>query len=230
MILGWYQKREKMKKKHYDVIVATPGISVLNHYVKSLLDTFAYLTKNKISYLWANRPSSHVALAREATVMNSNFMDITSNQPLLGEATYNKIIWIDSDISWTPENFMQLYNSELDIVSGVYLNDQYQPMFTHNSKNIKELLQTTEPFEIKNAGFGFIAIKQGVFETIPRPWFGTEYSKYFKDNKQYLVPYGEDYSFGIKAKRAGYKIFVDPTVKVTHHKMVDISVPSQKPD
>jgi GT2 family glycosyltransferase len=29
---------------------------------------------------------------------------------------------------------------------------------------------------------------------------------------------GEDYSFCVRARRAGFKVWVDPTVKVKHHK------------
>lgn len=217
--------------KHYNVLIATPGDSMLNSYVKSLFDTLAILVKKKISHLWINRASSHVSLAREATTMNNNFMDVTKNAPLLGEVTYDKIIWIDSDISWTPEDFLKIYNSELDIVSGVYLNNEYRPMFSvKNQENMKDLLALEQPFEVDKVGFGFVGIKQGVFESIPRPWFGTEYIKHTQDGKEYLIPFGEDYSFCVKAKKAGYQVYVDPTVKVGHHKIKEFSVPPQKPD
>jgi hypothetical protein len=211
--------------KHADVVIATPGRSLDNNYVTSLLQTMDTLRKKKISYVWANRGSSHVALAREATLMNDDFMDITNSKPLLGKTTYKKIIWIDSDMSWTPEDFLKLYEAEEDIVSGIYLNDQRKPMFSHSNKETTvDLIKSEKIFEITHCGFGFVAIKQGVYESIPRPWFGTEYAAYKKDDLVYPVPYGEDYSFCVKARKAGYKIFLDPTVQLTHHKVVSIKL------
>jgi hypothetical protein len=211
--------------KHINVIIATPGSDITNHYVRSLLDTIQVLTKKKISYLWANRASSHVALAREATIMNNDFMDITSTAPLLGEITYDKIIWIDSDMEWTPEQFLKLYESKEDIISGLYLSFERKPMFSHsNQENTIDLIKSEKIFEITHCGFGFVSIKQGVMESIPRPWFSTEYAAYTKDEKNYRIPYGEDYSFCVKARKQGYKIFLDPTVRLTHHKNVAIKM------
>ena len=216
------------KLPHYNVLIATPGRNMENEYVVSLMDTVEVLNQKKISYKFINRYAPLVGMAREGTLMNSDFMDITSEKPLLGQATYDKIIWIDSDISWTPEDFVKLYESEEDIVSGVYLSDRGAPMFSGSEKPKNELLNTTEKFEVKYTGFGFLAVKQGVFESLTRPWFEPTFKKVTDESgKEYLIPQGEDFSFCAKATKAGYKIFVDPTVNVGHHKKVGIFVPKQ---
>jgi GT2 family glycosyltransferase len=153
--------------------------------------------------------------------MNDNFLDITNNKPLLGKATYDVMLWIDSDIEWKPEDFLKLYNSDKDITTGIYISDQGVLMYTPSSK---EHLAKTEHIEITHAGFGFIAIKKGVFENVSRPWFQTQYTKQTIDGKEYLIPFGEDYSFCTKARQAGFKIYVDPTIRVTHHKNVPLRV------
>lgn len=211
------QNKEQMD--HYNVLIATPGHSVTIQYLKSLTNTIKVLSEENISWRFINQYSSQVSAAREGTTMDDNFLDITNNKPLLGKATYDVMVWIDSDISWTPEDFLKLYRSDKDITSGVYLSDQSVLMYTPSDK---EHLKETEHIQITHAGFGFIAIKQGVFENTPRPWFQTEYTKTTIKDKEYLIPYGEDYSFCTKARKEGYKIFLDPTVKVTHHKTISL--------
>lgn len=216
--------------EHYNVIIATPGRNMENEYVVSLVDTLQHLTKNNISYKFVNKYSPTVSAAREGTIMNDYFLDIFNNKPLRGNATYDKIIWIDSDIAWTPEDFMKLYNSDKEIISGVYVSDRGVPMFSMNNEpsiNTADAMKRKEVFEISHAGFGFIAIKSGVFENLSRPWFETVFSKVTNDDgEERLVPFGEDYSFCEKATKAGFKIYLDPTVKLVHNKKVSLSVPN----
>jgi hypothetical protein len=216
-----------MSIAHYDVIIATPGRNMENEYVRSLMDTVEYLVKNNISFKFANQYSPTVAAAREGTIMNSLFLDIANTKPLRGEATYNKIIWIDSDMSWTVEDFIKIYESDKDIISGVYINEKGVPMFSMTGFDAtpQEMLKQTNVFEAAQVGFGFVGVKQGVFEAMPRPWFDTIYNKYQEDGKEYLIPYGEDFSWCIKAARLGYKVYVDPNVRLGHHKKVHLSVP-----
>jgi len=207
--------------EHYNVLIATPGRNVEMPYLKSLLSTIEVLNEKKITYKFINQYSSQVAAAREGTIMNDQFLDITGNKPLLGKATYYKVIWIDSDIAWTPEDFLKLYESDKDIVSGVYVSDHGVLMYTPS--DIAHLEQE-DLVEITHAGFGFIAVKSGVFEAMPRPWFQTRFSKTTIEDKEYLVPFGEDYSWCVSARSCGYKIFLDPNVRVTHHKQIPLKV------
>ena len=206
---------------HYNVLIATPGRNVDMPYLKSLLATLEVLNKKGITYRFINQYSSQVAAAREGTVMDNQFLDITKNLPLLGEATYDKMFWIDSDMSWTPEDFLKLYHNENDIVSGVYVSDQGVLMYAPSDY---EHLKQKELVEITHAGFGFICVKTGVFESMSRPWFETRYSKTTIEGKEYLVPFGEDYSWCVKARQAGFKIYLDPTVTLVHHKQVSLRV------
>lgn len=207
--------------EHYNVLIATPGRNVEMSYLKSLMATIETLKEKNISYKFINQYSSQVAAAREGTIMDDQFLDITGNKPLLGKATYDKIVWIDSDIAWTPEDFLKLYGSEKDIVSGVYVSDHGVLMYTPSDR---EYLKQDDLVEITHAGFGFIAVKQGVFEVMPRPWFQTRFSKQTVDDKEYLVPFGEDYSWCASARACGFKIFLDPTVRVVHHKNIPLKV------
>jgi hypothetical protein len=209
-----------------DVVIATPGHSMEAEYVKSLVATISLLNERGITFHFANKYTSRVAAAREATAMDSDFLDAFNNSPLLGQIQYKKIFWIDSDISWNPSDFLALYNSDLNIVSGVYLSDRGVPMFSglDETQDVREILNCSTPVEVMATGFGFVCIKQGVFENMPRPWFETKFIKMTDSlsGKEIFVPFGEDYSWCLSAKDSGYNIFIDPLVKVVHHKKVAI--------
>lgn len=210
-------------KPHINVVICTPGRMMEAEYVKSLIATTEYLNKNDISFYYSNQYSSQVNAARESTVMGSRFLNAFATEPFSGEFTYDKIIWIDSDISWEVEDFMKLYESNFDIVSGLYFNEEGVPLFAFNDNDIyfdHDLLKKKQyPFEVFGVGFGFVAMKSGVFENIPRPWFDVEFQKIINDQGlEIYIPYGEDFSWCKKAIDQGYKIYVDPSIRVCHHK------------
>jgi len=68
---------------------------------------------------------------------------------------------------------------------------------------------------IQNTGFGFIAIKYGVFEKIPRPWFTC---MPFEVAPGVVDTVSEDISWCVKAHHAGFKIHMDADVRVGHMK------------
>jgi len=215
---------------HYNVLICTPGHSADINYIKSLIDTIKVLDAEGISYKFLSEYSSQVAMAREATISNSLNLNPFNSLPGNGEFTYDKIFWIDSDISWTQKDFIDLYMSENDIVSGIYFNNLGVAMIKEldrdnpelNIANIRSLPKKI--FEIEAAGFGFICIKNGVFENMDRPWFDTEYFELSDGNKKIKLPYGEDFSWCIKARKRGFKIFADPNIIVNHHKNIKIGL------
>lgn len=218
-----------MQTPHVDVLIATPGREMRAEYVQSLVKTIEYLTDNGITYLYLNEYSSQVSAAREATAMGSTYLDAFNTKPVRGQVTYNKMFWIDSDMSWTPQDFMRLYSSDKDIIAGVYANDKGVPMFSlqgdHDTIDVLSSLEHDEPFEIFAAGFGFICVKSGVFEALPRPWFESVMQKIESpDGDEMLIPFGEDYSWCVKASGHGFSIYLDPTVRLGHHKTVAITI------
>lgn len=214
--------------EHVDVLIATPGSMMEAAYVRSLVNTITTLQNDGISYRFLNQYTSRVAAAREATVMDSTYLDAFNKSPLHGTVTYNKIFWIDSDISWTPEDFMRLYTSTHSIISGLYLSDHGVPMFSPieatSDFSLKAAMSSFIPVEVGTVGFGFVCVASGVFESMERPWFKDQFFTATDPatGSEVFIPYGEDYSWCHSAKSAGHRIFLDPQVKVTHHKKVSI--------
>lgn len=205
-------------------------------YVKSLIATGEALAKEGITWLFTSGYSSHVADAREVTLSGSMENSLFESRPLQGQFTYDKIMWIDSDIAWSPEDVIKLYKSDKDIVSGAYLLASgevtaYKKIldsgYTH-----QDILKMEELTEIDGAGFGFICVKQGVFESLSRPWFQQAMitKKDEETGEEFTFPLmGEDISWCYRIKQNGYQIWLDPTVRVQHHKMMKLTWEGPRP-
>lgn len=217
-------------KPHVNVLIATPGRNMEAEYVKSLVQTISYLNEVGISYIFLNEYSSMVSSAREATTMGETYLDPFNNSPVRGKVTYDKIIWIDSDIGWEITDFMKLYESDKDIVAGLYFNEKMVPMFSvaveDAATEIDRILKSNKEEEVFAAGFGFIAIKQGVFENMKRPWFESLFERMVSEDgeKEVFIPYGEDFAWCKKAQQAGFKIYLDPTISLSHYKKVRVKL------
>lgn len=212
-------------KPHFNVIIATPGNGFTPGYMRSILRTTYYLNKEGLTWNFLNQGGSLVAMARESTIGGWDTNNVKMTEPCSGEFTYDKIIWIDSDIEWDTADFFKLYNSDKDIISGCYLmEDRTVPIYNQPRGGMMPeqlLLQKTEPFKIAGAGFGFLAVKYGVFEKMPRPWFGPVAIPNTDENKETsseFILVGEDLSWCTKAINCGFDIWVDPKVRVTHQK------------
>jgi hypothetical protein len=218
--------------KHYDVLIATPGAMMEAQYVKSLALTIEECNKRGISYKWLNNYSSLVHHARELTASGVEGLELDPQQTSPGgkDITYNKIFWIDSDISWTPEQFFKIYDSEYDVACGAYLladgiTTTVHAWGTQGGMPATEIVKMKDPIKIQSLGFGFVAMRSGVFEKITRPWFNLEYVKVGEDSngKDILDSVGEDISWCVKAYRAGIELYFYPDVLVTHMKKQPIT-------
>ena len=211
-------------KPHYNVVIATPGSSFKPEYVKSLVNTIRELQEKSITFTFLNKYSSFVPSARELTATDTYVHNWKTRQIASGTFTYDVIFWIDSDIEWTPDDFLKLYSSSHDVISGLYqthpngtvavniLDEKGRP----SKVNKVEFLLHDEPVEVGGVGFGFVAVKNSVFETMPRPWFLIDRVRW--DDVPFDTNVGEDYSWCNHARAAGFKIMIDPLVKVLHHK------------
>jgi hypothetical protein len=218
--------------KHYNVLIVTPGSSMEAEYVKSLAETLAECSNRGITYKFLNASGSLVYNARELAMSSggeTTSLDPDDTGPLGGTVSYDKIFWIDSDISWKTWQFFRLYESDHDIITGAYLLADNQTTSVHSWETNQyyprqEIMNMNEVTKIQSAGFGFIAMKSGVFEKIERPWF-----KHYTQNMQksdgttIAVMIGEDISWCIDAYRNEMDIYFDPQVLVEHTKRVKIS-------
>lgn len=215
---------------HYNVVFATPGHSMKTEYVKSLLTSVEWLRDTGMTYTFLSKYSSFVPAARELTATNTFSPNWGTNQIGSGEFTYDRILWIDSDISWDVEALDRIITSDKDIIGGLYQtgrdgrvavniwDDQNRPTVV----NKVYFMLADDPVKVDGLGFGFISMKSGVFEAMPRPWF--KILEVEVEGSDFPINLGEDYSWCLSAQRAGFEIWVDPLCKVEHHKEIIYTV------
>jgi hypothetical protein len=210
--------------KHYNVVIAIPGTNFLQETIVSLMRTAEALQEEGITFKFVNGYSSIVSQAREITILDAPFITYDENVPFGGRFTYDKIFWIDSDMLWTPKYFLDLYHSDKDAIAGVFVNSRLEPMFFFDNEKDEarklEFLKKTKPFKVSHFGMAFVCMKQGILETIERPWF--EFGAMIKtteSGKEYRELIGEDLMFCMKMNDAGFQLYVDPNVRIGHMKI-----------
>lgn len=210
-------------KPHFNIVFATPANSFTPGYLESLLKTISLFYQEGISWTFLSHGGSLVSMARECTIAGSGIEDLKMKEPVNGAFTYDMIIWIDSDISWSPSDIIKLYKSDKKIISGCYLMENGDiPIYFNAFGSMipeSEIYKYDSPFKVAGCGFGFIGVKSGVFENMPRPWFGpVEVKTSLEGPQETLLLIGEDLSWCTKAINCGFDIWVDPSVKVIHEK------------
>ena len=151
-------------------------------------------------------------------------------KPFNGQVPYDFMMWIDSDIVFKPQDFYALLNRSQDIVAGLYMmdggknfaavKDWDEKFFEKNGcfqfLSPQDIEKKKDLMEVDYSGFGFMLVKLGVFESLEYPWF----QPLFHEIAHMRDFSSEDVSFCKLIKAKGYKIFIDPTVRVGHKKSI----------
>ena len=87
-----------------------------------------------------------------------------------------------------------------------------------NHETIDSISKRKKSFTVDYTGFGWLLIKKGVFEHegMPYPWFAPKMQVFESGEVQDMC--GEDVSFCLDAKEAGFEIWCDPRIRVGHEK------------
>ena len=87
-----------------------------------------------------------------------------------------------------------------------------------NHETIDSITKRKKSFTVDYTGFGWLLIKKGVFESegLPYPWFAPKMQVFESGEVQDMC--GEDVSFCLDAKEAGFEIWCDPRIRVGHEK------------
>jgi hypothetical protein len=155
-------------------------------------------------------------------------------KPFQGKVDYDYIMWIDSDIVFSPDQFFKLIDADKDIVSGLYKmqnNTHYATVeewnhdffLKHGSYQFltpERISKKKDLFPVAYTGFGWMLMKKGVFESLEYPWFQPTWKEYEYKGKQIKEFTMEDVAFCDLIQQKGYQIWIDPKVVVGHEKMM----------
>ena len=138
---------------------------------------------------------------------------------------HSHMMWLDADIEFTPEDIAKLWNMQADIAVGVYAmkkRDQQWFAAWKDGELVKDLDQYHEQTEVDFAGTGFMMIRRDVIEKM-----AANARNYEGPNGRVPVLYdtpvhndgfeSEDYHFCRMAREAGFKVMMDPSVRLGHY-------------
>ena len=153
---------------------------------------------------------------------------------------YDYLLWIDSDIVFTRDNFERLLAMDVDVATGWY-NDKnntpacgfiektpckkkksppslplYDPGHIYRLYQDTEVESKTDPYKVDWVGMGWMLIRKGVMEKLPYPWFAPKNVRVTQDIIDSL---SEDISFQLSLRESGVDIWLDPQIRVGHEKV-----------
>ena len=237
-------KKKKAKEPEWDynkareliagktVVFCLPGRGVSYTFLKNFVTLCFDLVQNKASIQISQDYSSMVNFAR-CKCLGANVLRGPDQLPWDGKLKYDYQLWIDSDIVFNVEKFYQLVLMDEKIASGWYCTeDGKTTSVAHwldeddfkgnggvmNHETLDSIAKRKKPFTVDYAGFGWLLIKHGVFEDkeMKYPWFAPKMQIFESGAVQDMC--GEDVSFCLDAKEAGFRIMCDPRIRVGHEK------------
>jgi len=140
---------------------------------------------------------------------------------------YDKMLWLETDMVYRPEDAIKLLQADADIVSAMYPMGPGQEDFSvagcYVDGNEMRLIISvcsqaeTDLREVEFCGLGMVAIRKGVFEAMQYPWFDSLYETDPNGTVRFV---GDDFGFCKKARAHGFRIYVHNRVRAGHEKMV----------
>jgi len=143
---------------------------------------------------------------------------------------FEETMWIDADIDFHPDAIDRLRSHNLPIVCGIYPQKGKRALACHILPGTPKIIfgQGGGLVELKYGATGFLHVRRSVYEKIQRQLqlpmcnerFGSPMIPFFQpmtcahdDGYWYLA---EDYAFCERARRCGFKILADSTVRLWH--------------
>lgn len=134
------------------------------------------------------------------------------------------LLWVDTDMVFSPQDFDALLARGAPIVSGLYYRASDPPTpcmmrYKDGHARVVKDWPKAKTISVDTAGFGFMLTHREVFEKIAAEQFNPTHPWF--DNGQ-IGPSGQtltdDASFCWRAKQLGYNILVDTAVVIGHLK------------
>lgn len=198
------------------ILFATPMYAgmCLEPFFHSALRASIELTAAGLQFDWLTE--------RNESLVHRARMEMTAT--FLRRKEFTHLFWIDGDIDFEPVHVAALWNLNVDIACGVYAMKKEKEQWYAAWKDgalVKDLDQFDGPIEVDYCGTGFLLIRREVIETLAQ-----RLESYDGPNGSvpalFMTPIinrclrSEDYYFCGVAREEGYKIIMDPSVKLGH--------------
>jgi hypothetical protein len=155
---------------------------------------------------------------------------------LMSNPAITHMLFIDADIGFDPESIIKLIVYDKDIISGAYPKKALPIAY---NVNLERQTKVQGPlYTAYTVATGFLMFKRQVYQALLdaypderyvddvglghqyEPWLANIFAVYVdqdKNSQAYKHLLSEDWAFCIRAKKLGYDLWVDSTIKLDHH-------------
>ena len=224
------------------VIFCLPGREYSGNFLQAWTDTLMYLERSGVEVFLKRMWSSNVYLMRNQILRDDAAENLTDHAvPFSKLGGYDYLFWIDGDQIWRPKQVRKLLEADENIVCGCTAiglktgkngDGEVVRRAQSNVGHIPEVgkakflwmdaIQDMERgenglIEVDFTGFGFVCVKEGVFESMTYPWF-----RPMTQVVGNVMTYpSEDIGWCMRVREEyGYKIYLHPEVRVGHEKKI----------
>lgn len=199
------------------LLIATPayGGMFTKQYLESMLDTWDWLGKEQIqvaTYFIENE--SLITRARNTCAS------------LAYQKRFEKLLFIDADIGWKPDDVSRLYYSDKKLIGGIYPWKSYPITMNWNASRTAGTPYSNGECEAHNVATGFLMIDWEVLHAVAKlvPTYSSThmnreertYHDFFSVGVHEGQYESEDWRFCRLAKEAGYTPWVNLKTVLTH--------------
>ena len=140
------------------------------------------------------------------------------------ESDAETLVFVDSDVAWEKGKLVQLIDYPVDFAAGVYPQRKEPIEYSVRwDQSKKELWAVDGLLEVEAVPFGFVKLTRSMLEKMVEHYSDLNYihrkgkacalfDPYWKDGYKF----GEDFSFCMRWKDMGGKIWIDPEVSMAH--------------
>jgi hypothetical protein len=208
-----------MSNKLMPIRILIPGKSYTQGFMQSMLRLTSALGQGDLPHSIHNYYGPYLPEVRNTLLRGGTSGNVG---PLGGYYAY--IMWIETDIVFTPDDFYKLYSSalqnNLDFVTGLFPMGPQRPSraVAGTWKEGRLPMNATGIEEIDYCGVGFLLVKKGVYESLSYPWYGMGDIYTFNEYDNTWSYNGDDFSTAKRLQEKGWKLYANCDVKLGHEK------------
>jgi hypothetical protein len=225
------------------IVFCLPGFDFSREFLMCWTETLMALTRSGHEVMVSQQYSSFVPFAR-AKCMGSDIMAGPDQKPFQGKLDYDVMMWIDSDVLYTPDMILALVMSPHAVTAGLYIMEDNKhfaavrewnrdylikhgsfQFLTHDTIEQHRRESRERYMPVAYSGMGLMAIKKGVVERLKYPHFAYPVQRFEtgrSDVPEVVEMCSEDVAFCRNLQDAGVRVMLDLDIRGGHQKRLTL--------